>query len=244
METTTSKPWNLSIGFLNLGRGNVAQTTTALEKAAEQMDALPEPAVLFINEADEADAADEHSLISRFFPGWAKRAWETREPILTKALHVLRDQSSRGAKGVARQSPARELHEVLVEVEDGPDVVFIGGHYPAGAHNGTRARAVFVLLMAGYTTMLYRHRKRIRHHRKAGRHVVWAMDVNWRLSFPRLHRLEKTMRRHGPDLVRVIPAKGWRVKRVRDGRVALPVEALHGLEWAVVQFFPRRRRAK
>lgn len=236
-------PWNLSIGFVNLGRGGVRDTAAAVRKVADHMDDLPEPAVLFFNEVDEADAANEHALIADEFPEWDRRAWDTREPILTTGLRVLRGQSIAGAKGVARQSPGRPIHEVIAYNPDGPDTVFIGGHYPAGAHNGSRPAAAFALLMAGYTTMLWKHRKRIRHHRKAGRHVVWAMDVNWR-QFPRLHRAERTLRRFGPDRVRVIPAKGWKAKVLRNGRVPLPVEALHGLEWAVIRFVPRHRRRR
>lgn len=236
---TTQKPWTLSIGFVNVGRGGAGDTERAIEIVADRMGDLPSPKALFVNEADEGNDPDEHKLWAAAFGTWSRRHFETREPFFSTGLNLLRGQTLAGAKGVPNQSPTRRISEVIAFVGDGPDVAFIGGHYPAGAHNGRRPAAAFVLLMAGYTVMLARHRKRVRHHRRAGRHVVWAMDVNWR-EFPLLHALERTVRRHGPDRIRVLPAKGWRADVIRDGRVALPIEALHGLEWARVRFSPRR----
>lgn len=228
-----------AVGFANLGRGDIEDTREAVKLVAARMLDFP-AAALLLNEVDEADAADEHGILSTAFRRWEDHAWDSREPILTKGLKVKRSRSYRAARGVARQSPSRPLHEVILDGGDDPDTVLIGGHYPAGAHNGQRPARVKVQLVAEYARMLAIHQARIRHHRRAGRHVVWAMDVNWR-AFPRLHRAEGTLRAHGPDRVRVIPARGWEVACRRKGVVDLPVEALHPLLWALIEFRPVKR---
>lgn len=231
----------LAVAFGNVGRGDVEQTRDAIALIAARMLDFPK-AALFLNEIDEADAADEHGILSTAFRKWEDNAWGSREPILTKGVEVKRSRSLRAARGVARQSPARPIHEVVIDGGDGrPDVVLIGGHYPAGAHNGQRAARVRVQLVTEYARMLALHRRRIRHHRRKGRHVIWAMDVNWR-RFPRLVAAEGTLRAHGPDRVRVIPARGYHAHRRDHGAVDLPVEPLHRLEWADVEFCSTNHR--
>lgn len=225
---------SLAVGFANIGRGGFEQTISAVDVIAEHMGQF-DTAALLLNEIDEADAADEHGLLSSAFRPWQDHAWDTREPILTKGVRVRRSQSIRGAKGVRRQSPARPVHEVIVDGGPDPDIVLIGGHLPAGAKNGWRAPLVRVVLVAEYARMWRLIRKRVRHHVRKGRHVVVAMDFNWR-TLTRLHRRQGTLTAHGPDRIFVIPARGWVARRPRHGFIELPVEKLHGLLWAVVRF--------
>ena len=227
---------SLAVAFANIGRGTPEQTRDAVALIAAQMLTF-DRAALLLNEIDEADAANEHGILSTAFRQWQDHAWDSREPILTKGLAAKRWSSRRAARGVARQSPARPIHEVLIDGGDDPDVVLIGGHFPAGAKNGKRPPLARVALVTEYARMLQILRRRIRHHRRAGRHVIWAMDVNWR-SLPKLHRAEGELTSHGPDYIRVIPARGWEARRLRRGAVDLPVERLHRLEWAVVAFSP------
>lgn len=226
----------LAVGFANVGRGTVAQTRAAIHAIATKMDTFDQAALL-LNEVDEADTADEHGLLSAAFRTWEDHAWDTREPILTRGLTTKRAHSRVAARGVPHQSPARPINEVTIDGGTDPDIVLIGGHLPAGAHNGHRAPVVKAQLVVQYVAMLRQLRKRIRHHRKAGRHVVWAMDVNWR-HLPRLALDEGTLTAHPPDYVRVIPARGWTAHRLRVGNTPLPIEQLHRLEWAVVEFRP------
>lgn len=227
----------LAVGFANIGRGTPEQTRVAIQRISDKMVGYVQAALL-LNEVDEADQADEHGLLSTAFRVWQDHAWHSREPILTKGLYTRREHSFPAAPGVPHQTPARQIHEVIIDGGADPDIVLIGGHYPAGAHNGHRSPVVYALLMAGYARMQFVHRSRIHHHHRVGRHVVWAMDVNWRAHFPRLHRAEGTLAEHGPDLIRVAPASGWAAHRIHWGSVPLPVEQLHRLEWAVVEFRP------
>lgn len=229
----------LPVGFVNLGRAeHVDQVRTSLELISDKV-AGWKSGVLLFNEIDEADrtSPSDHDLIEELFRLWDDHAWESREPILTLDLKTKRSRSRKAARGVARQSPARPLHEVVIDGGADPDTVVIGGHYPAGVHNGARSAKVLALLTVEYVRMQAIHRARIRHHRRAGRHVVWAMDVNWR-QFLRLNRSEGTVSHHGPDFIRVIPARGWTAHRGRHGYVDLPIEKLHRFLWAVIEFRP------
>lgn len=229
----------IAFGFANIGRGNREQTREAVRLIAAQM-LPPERAVMLFNEADEADMADEHGLISSAFRHWEDHAWSSREPILTKGLRSQWSNSFLAASGVPRQSPTRLLHEVILDGGDGPDIAALGGHYPAGAKNGKRPARVKAQLMVQYMRMFWKHRKRVRHHHEKGRHVVWAMDVNWR-GFPRWFRGQETLAKHGPDLMVVLPAPGWEVRVPSRGHVELPIEALHRLEWAYVAFHRKQQ---
>lgn len=238
----------LAVGFANVGRGNVAQTQHAVDVIARRMNTLTDgsksgdiparPGLLFLNEVDEADQANEHGIINAALRPWDSAWWDTREPLMHTGLDVRRERSWSGAAGVARQSPTRRIHELVIDAgRDNPDLALLGGHYPAGAHNGERPAAAKAALLAGYGVMRQRHRARVHHHHRAGRHVVWAMDVNWR-HFPRLHRHEGTLRHNGPDYIRVLPARGWEAVRGQDGSDALGIEPMHRLEWAVLTFRP------
>ncbi len=180
---------------------------------------------------------NEHGNINTAMRAWDDAWWDTREPLLYTGLEPVRERSWSGARGVAHQSPSRRIHELVLSGGDDPDLAVLGGHYPAGAHNGERPPAARAALLGGYTTMLARHRARLHRNHGAGRHTVWAMDVNWR-AFPRLHRREGTARRHGPDYIRVLPARGWEAVRGPNGSDDLGIEPLHRLEWAVLTFRP------
>lgn len=230
----------VAVGFANIGRGNVAQTAAALDVIRVRLDALTSsgrPGLLFLNEVDEGDQANEHGLLSTAFRRWDSAWWDTREPLMHTGLDVGRERSWAAAPGVEHQSPSRRLHELIVDGGQDPDIAALGGHYPAGAHNGERPALARAALLGGYTVMHARHRAREHRHHDAGRHVLWAMDVNWR-HFPRLHRHEGTLRRHGPDYIRVLPARGWEAARTADGYDALGIEPMHRLEWAVLTFRP------
>jgi hypothetical protein len=227
---------SLTVAFANIGRGTPEQTRDAIALIAAQMLAF-DTAALLLNEVDEADTADEHGLLSTAFRKWEDHAWDSREPILTKGVKVKRSSTRKAARGVTRQSPARPIHEVIVDGGDDPDIVLIGGHYPAGARNGQRAARTKAALVSEYVRMQAIHRTRIRHHRRAGRHIIWAMDANWR-HFPKMHRAEGELINHGPDYIRVIPARGWEAVKAPSRKNNLPVEPLHKLLWAVVVFRP------
>lgn len=224
----------LAVAFANAGRGTPRQTSVAVGRIADHLEQF-ERAALLLNEIDEADTADEHGEFSAAFRQWEGHAWTTREPILTKGVKVKRTLSIRAAQGVARQSPARRVHEVIVDGGSEPDLVLMGGHPPAGAKNGRRAAKVKALLVVQYLVMWRLIRRRVRHHQKAGRHVVVAMDGNWR-AMPALHRAEALVIKHGPDFIRVVPATGWTVRAPRRGDVDLGIEAMHRLLWAVLSF--------
>lgn len=229
----------LAVGFANLGRGDVAHTMAAVDVIAKRMNALTadRPGMLFLNEVDEADQANEHGLINTALRPWDSAWWDTREPLMHTGLMVVRERSWAAAPGVAHQSPARRIHEVVFDGGHDPDLVALGGHYPAGAHNGQRPVLAKTALLGGYSLMTTREAARTRHHHRAGRHVLKAMDRNWR-GAPKIHPHEGIVRRHGPDDIRVLPARGWEVVRVTQGSDELGIETLHRLEWAVLTFRP------
>lgn len=232
------------VGFANIGRGDVAETTAAADVIARRMNALTKsgrPGMLFLNEVDEADQANEHGILNTTMRPWDSAWWDTREPLMHTGLTVQRERSWAAAPGVANQSPSRRIHELVIDGGDEPDLAALGGHYPAGAHNGQRPAAARAALLGGYTTMIARHRARLRRHHAAGRNVVWAMDVNWR-AFPSLHRREGTLRRNGVDYIRVLPARGWEAVRGPNDSAELGIEPMHRLEWAVLTFRPIKQQ--
>lgn len=221
--------------FANLGRAkHVEQVKSSMLTIRDTLDRFG-AAVLCLNEIDEGDKTkpDDHTLLRRYFRfrgGWRKAHMRRRDPILALDLALRQRRWFRAAGGVPHQSPARQINEAVHRQPDGPDVAVITGHYPAGAYNGQRPERIRAALLAGYDRMLTIHRERIKHHHRAGRHVVWAMDCNWR-AFPALHRAEVQLAHHGPDYIRAIPAPGWTVSEGRGGEVHLDIEALHHLLW-------------
>jgi hypothetical protein len=232
----------LTAGFANLGRANNAdQVRTALQKIWDKLSNY-DTRVLFLNEIDEGDETNppDHELVLDKFNKYDRPQppWSGREPILTKGLTVQWSQSHPGGAGVPNQSPARPLGEVVVSPADGPQIAFLGAHYPAGAHNGDRPPAVRDDLMREYNKLQDVHTERLRHHMDEGRHVVWGMDCNW-TSFPPLHDREKTMRHYKPDYIRAVAASGWTLSKEAGGQIDLPIEDLHKLQWAVLKFEPK-----
>lgn len=230
----------VAAGLANVGRGNEAQTKAAVDIIAKRMNELTRkdrPGLLFLNEIDEADQANEHGIINSALRPWDSCWWDTREPLMHTGLTVVRERSWAAAAGVEHHSPSRRLHDAVFDGDDEPDIAALGGHYPAGAHNGERPEAARAALLGGYGQMMTRHSARELHHHRARRHVVWAMDVNWR-QFPKVHPREGTVRRHGPDYMRVLPARGWEVVRAAQGADELGIEPLHRLEWALLTFRP------
>jgi hypothetical protein len=233
---------HLTVGFANVGRAdNADQVRTALQRIKDRLAGYDHRALL-LNEIDEGDetSPSDHELVDQKYGGYAKPnpPWTSREPILTKGLTVKWTQSHHGGNGVPNQSPARQLHEVIVDGFNEPDIALLGAHYPAGAHNGDRPPDVRDQLLHEYGKLQDKHKARLKHHLAEGRHVVWGMDCNW-TDFPGLHDREKTMRHYKPDYIRAVPAQGWSVTKENGGQVDLPIEDLHKLQWAVIDFRPQ-----
>jgi hypothetical protein len=223
--------------FANLGRaGSAAPVVESLEtiKTFALRIRRGQAVVLGLVEIDEGDQGyDDHHLVLKHFPTpWRWHQFDNREVIGT--LGGSPDARSRTVRvpgtAVKHQSPARPI----VEHIDG-DTVTLVGHPPAGAHNGKRSPKAYALLVAAYARWLHRFRRRIAHHHKLGRNVVYMIDGNWR-AFPRLRAREVTAVKHLPDLIRAVPAKGHGVRIGGRGWEQLSVEHLHGLLWARIEF--------
>lgn len=226
----------------NFGRAKsaapVRTSMDAVEHALHDRDA-----VLCCQEWDEGDKGySDHQIGAQIFTApWQAIHEPTHEPILLNTTRqvVGTPQATPAARPVARWSPARSILD-LVLASDTPgnaDTAVLGGHYPAGPHQsaGHRSPRVMVQLGIGYARMLLVHRRRIRHHLKAGRNVVWCMDTNWR-RFPKLHRREVQVFHTGPDYIRAIPAHGRRVAVGDTGTVPMSIEPLHDAHWAQINF--------
>lgn len=226
-------------GFANLGRAqNADQVRTALQKIWDKLSNYDER-FLFLNEIDEGDETNppDHELVLDKFNKYDRPnpPWSGREPILIKGPPVNWSKSHPGGAGVPNQSPARPLGEVVVDPEEGPQIALLGAHYPAGAHNGDRPPDIREQLKREYGKLQSIHTERVAHHLNEGRHVIWGMDCNW-TSFPKLHDREKTMRHYKPDYIRAAAAPGWSLSCEANGQINLPIEDLHKLQWAVLNF--------
>lgn len=226
------------VAFLNAGRGTRAQVEATYARVARE---LPPGAILCLNEIGEGDVSyDDRALLRAAFPGQRLLWGDTREPITidqptADKWTVLACQRQRAMSGIARQSPPRHLYETTLRRGTGAEVALMTGHYPAGAHNGTRPAKVKAQLLAGYARMWRLERKAIRAHHKAGRDVISAMDRNWRKA-PRGHRKERTVAHNGPDWIRVLPARGRAVEVVREGRIENSIEGFHPCLWVELAF--------
>lgn len=226
----------LVIGNLNSGRSkrgvDAVRRTMAdwRDKALEV--AGNRPIMLFTEEMDEGDKTrpSDHSLLKQVFRPFRRIHMSTRTPILllgfkgrgAKISPVVGVHRSKKFRGVPRQSPHRSVVEIRPRKEAGfrywtkerratPDIVGMGGHFPAGSRNGHRRPAVKVLLDALYDAMLVVWRGRIAYHHARGRHVVIGTDGNNR-RMPRLHPNAVRIMAHPPDYLDVVPAKGYRVR--------------------------------
>jgi hypothetical protein len=232
----------IHIGFANIGRANNAdQVRTALRTIHDRLDGYDLPKVLNLNEIDEGDTTnpDDHTLVGQEFgDNWAKPhpPWKSREPILARHVTITHSNKHAGCPGMSGQTPARDLWEVRVDGEDGPDVVVLNAHYPAGAHNGDRPPDVKDELLDLYAELKQVHVGRIRNAMDNGRHVLWAMDTNWP-DMPLLHDREKTLSHGGPDWIRVVPAPGWKAEKTGGGTASLPIDG-HDYRFATVKFNP------
>lgn len=222
----------------NFGRAESAAPVVASMDAVEHGLVAVGDVVLCAQEWDEGDRGySDHQLGGKIFADWTIERFAEREPIL---LHTARKALSvkghPAARGVPHQSPARTIQQVILEPErGGVETVVLNGHYPAGAHNGSRSPRVKVALLAGYVRMLAVHRRLIRHHHKAGRNVVWCMDTNWR-NFPPMHRREVPVFHSGPDYIRAIPAKGRTVKAGPTKTIGMSIEPMHDCHYAEIHF--------
>lgn len=225
--------------FLNSGR---AARKAQVEKALDI--AFDPDAVTVLNEIAEGDKGYNERLLVRKALAATHQIthFKSKEPIaVPMGTKVKKTKRFWRGSGVKRQSPARTLHETWIDNGPGePIEVAMSGHYYAGAMNGKRPRAIKKVLRALYRVMHAKHKRRIRKHHKAGRHVSWWMDTNWR-KFPKLHKQEVEVFRAPPDYGRVIPAPGYGVKITNKWRKDQPIERHHDVHGATVRWYKKAR---
>lgn len=228
------------IAFANWGRAkSVDPVRRSMQVTRDGLLKKGLPVVLELCEIDEGDSGySDHTLINSTFTGWNKYNMEYREPILTHGCTLDTVHVNGGAFGVKHQSPPRKVvdgtsHDLI---KYDPGVTFIGGHFPAGCHNGERPPAIKEQLCDGYSSMLKVWKDRMTVHHERDQHVVWGADVNWR-HFPKLFPHEVQIDHDGPDYLRALPANGYALK-VRDkGKIDNFIEpGLHDCHWAIIEF--------
>lgn len=230
--------------FGNLGRADNAQE---ILNSLEPFDHKPNRVIL-LNEIREGDKGyDEMKLVRQklddthrwYFP-------RTKEPIGVPDQMVKQVRKSRIVgifKGVARQSPARMLLEIIFEPDEKgePETVLLGGHFYAGAKNGQRKWAVKKLLIFLYNRMFNKLKRRAKKHNRKGRHVEYFMDTNWR-GFPKVHPDEETLFNDWPDVGRVIPAPGYKVVNKNHRTRNMDVEKHHDAHLTEHEFVKKGKR--
>lgn len=111
----TGRPCVLWVAQANLGRGETPGEFTAA--ATRLREAYRGKFTLGLDEIDEGDAPDEHSLLRAVFPAGAYHApgWGTLVPIITN-LPVLRIRVGFANNGMRKVSPPRVITEAVLHL--------------------------------------------------------------------------------------------------------------------------------
>lgn len=184
----------------NFGRG--VDTAKFKANARDVLD-LPgnkdDHSVWGIQELDEADAPDEHGVVSTLLePGTTRAGWGTMEPILVgDRYRIVHDVITPACKGLPGWTPNRTIVQAVIEDPTRPKVppvVVLNGHAPRrrSIRRDVRER------VADFDRAL---KARVGHWYALGYSVIWTADLN-AASYPRTHRGEQTAVHSGVDYIR------------------------------------------
>lgn len=200
-------------------------------------------AVLALVEMDEGDKTipSDHALLRVTFTllhRW-HRAWMSKREVLLshriRARHGL-GKSVHACDGLPHESPSRSWQASVYPTTAGL-VAVVTGHPPAGAHNGRRPARVKAELLDRYAQTEAAEKQIVTDMLKVPGvvGVVIAADRN-RRDYKPLHPHEVIVAHHGPDYISAVPAAGHDVHHGHPESMPQPVEALHRLIGAPVEF--------
>lgn len=230
--------FTLDLLFANLGRARGAALVERSQRSllARAREMLQQGRAVLVGqvELNEGDVGyDDWAILDKVWePSDAGSPWEVlhrgaREALIYSArrLELLSSKTRRAGRAVKRQSPPRPVHVSRFEAElpGDPATTSILLHAAAGAKNGWRAPAAKVLLTVSWLRSRWVARRVAQKARRRGDHVAYLADVNDR-GWRRLTRHEAEHVQHGPDVIGVIPARGWTAQLHRMPDVATYIE--------------------
>lgn len=229
----------ITFGTANLGRGVDADEFTAnLTRLLDAAEKAAGPAILALQEIDEADAPDEHRILAEESGArFAIRSPLTAAPILVqRRLRVIRSRTRFASPGLARVTPHRVVTLTVVElpgIDWLPRIVALNTHLPRDLLS-TRGRRAMVRarLRAAATWHVIR-----------GRIVVWMADTNTHGTFPQMMPREHTIGGHGIDLIRLSVPRGIKATVIKQRRINLSIDG-HDAHLSTVNFQPRHPKEK
>lgn len=183
-------------------------------------------------EIDEADPADEHSLLRHVFKGYKIAAFRHMEPIVGPRLaRIIHQETVKVADGVGGATPDRYLSTVVWQYR-GKKFVHINAHFTAFAWNGkneTIASRGFTQqqVLQAWTDEAEALKAKIKHYNDLGYTVFWTGDVN-RVDMPKMHPRERQLVTSGIDSISVIEGE-WKVRVKKKGHFALNSD--HDARW-------------
>lgn len=184
----------------NLGRGVTAAT---FERELVRLLAAAGPrAFLFLQEIDEADAPEEHRILSRLTRDTHTIVGgQTAVPILVpRDVPIVKSNVTLASRGLAKVTPHRVVTECTIRLP-GVRATLLNTHLPlARPSTVTRRAQVRATLRRRATTA-----------RERDEAVVWAADTNTRTRFPRMAPGEVNVINAGIDKIRAAAPRGRRV---------------------------------
>lgn len=226
----------------NIGRGiGHAQVRSDMQKIKNE---APR-AIIGWQEIDEADEAQEHSILRSIFGRQHLIGMEHRVPIsVPRWFRVTRSRSVFATGGIPHVSPTRWFTEAVIQNRRGnKKFVVINGHYPAGAFNN-KIESTQKERKDHWEEMFQVHKARVAHWVDQGYTVFWVGDVN-RMDMPKVHHREVRVVTTGIDSISyVIGASHGHVKPIGvkfRGAGSIKLNSDHDAKWARFKLTPPRR---